>query len=108
MVSKWPITWPFTALFCIVGEPERGVQPLTSFHKRFLWTLRNLPELRGHEDTAAALADMNLHADPVLQMPPVARRARSVSPTKAVAVVGGGESALVSPDRRSKSSTSFH
>eukprot|EP01048_Picozoa_sp_COSAG05_P011845 COSAG05_NODE_1145_length_5733_cov_3.986865_3_plen_525_part_00 len=91
------------ALFCIVGEPERGVQPLTSFHKRFLWTLRNLPELRGHEDTAAALADMNLHADPV-HVPPVARRARSVSTTP----VGGGKSALVSPARRSTSSTSFH
>jgi hypothetical protein len=31
------------ALFCIVGDPERGSEPLEMFRRRFLWTLRNLP-----------------------------------------------------------------
>ena len=51
------------ALFCIVGDPERGLEPLEQFKRRFLWTLREVPGLLddGGEEMAAVLAAQKEH-----------------------------------------------
>lgn len=60
------------ALFCLVGDPKenRDLEPLEQFRRRFLWTLRRIPELMEDESVAQELA--NVHMESEDKLPPIA------------------------------------